>query len=109
MNKSKQIKTVYHELRSALGDKFSRQELLLHADSLVSLFSDELSGPRFELYQGGTPFENRTLDSVISDGEWRVFWYEFHSGSDLDRESWDDVPPDLLEGIIDMEELTCQM
>lgn len=109
MNKSAQIKAIYHELRSVVGSRASTQEILQCANSLVELFSIDEGTPRCDMWTGGISFENWSLDVAIADGGWRIFWYEFHSGNEVVSDEWEGVPADLLEGRINLEELTCQM
>jgi hypothetical protein len=72
MRRANKINAVYQELKLALGDTASSQELLEYSNSLVDLFGADESEPRFDLRRGGVKFEERSVDSVLADGGWKV-------------------------------------
>lgn len=71
MNRSKRIRAVYQELRTATGGKVPSGELLGYADQLVGIFFNE-DVPTFSLRTGGQRFDSWSLDRVMADGGWRV-------------------------------------
>ena len=109
MNKSAQVRAIYQELRNVYGNELSKAEVLQHADSLVEIFSSEYDSTRFELRTGGTPFENWSLDAVFAGDGWRTFWYEYHRGTEMYSDEWEDVHTDLICRGFNLEEMTCQM
>ena len=72
MRRANKINAVYQELKLALGDTVSSQELLEYSNSLVDLFGADESKPRFDLRRGGIKFDERSVDSVLADGGWKV-------------------------------------
>ena len=72
MNKPTKVTLVYMELKKALGDTVLPTDLLDHAHSMVELFDEEESDTRAEFRTGWTSFDERCLDSVMSDGGWHV-------------------------------------
>ena len=109
MNKSAQVRAVYLELRNVYGNELSQAEVLQYAHSLVEIFSTEYDATHFELRTGGTPFENWSLDAAFADGGLRIFWYEYHLGTEMYSDDWEGVHSDLLCGNINLEEMTCRM
>lgn len=92
MNRSAQVREVYAELRRSLGDRFTSNEMLKAAMSVVELFSideDDLV-PRFELRLGGLPFNQWSLDVALADGGWRVLEHERFQGRVIEeQEEWE--------------------
>ena len=72
MRTANKVYALYQELNLQFGDTLSSRELLEHANSLVDLFGPDESEPRFDLRRGGVKFEERSLDSVLADGGWKV-------------------------------------
>ena len=73
MTKAKRVRDVYAELQYAVGDIAADSELLAAAANIVELSEPlEAEGIRFQLYQGGIPFDRWALDRAMSDGGWRV-------------------------------------
>ena len=71
MKKSKKVTLVYLELKQALGDSASSEDLLDHAYSVVELFEEKPStGSNYPV--GRALFDERPLDSVMADGGWKV-------------------------------------
>jgi len=77
MNRPQQVRAVFQELRQALGNCYSAQELLEQAASLVDLFTVKDDPSRFELRTGGAPFEEWSLDRAMADGGWRILNHEY--------------------------------
>jgi len=109
MNRSIQVRTIYRELKQQVGHLATDYELLKHANALVEIFASKDEWPRLENQGGPLPSEYWELDTALADGGWKVFWHEMHSGKDYLRDEWEGVPQDLLEGRINLEELTWQM
>ena len=86
MNKARQIREVFSELRRSIGDRASPRDLLECAASLVELFDQDEGEPNFELRTGGTPFSNWSLDAAFSDGGWRVLGFESANEEQIERD-----------------------
>lgn len=86
MNRARQVREVFLELRQSVGDRASAKDLLECAASLVELFDQGEGGPSFELHTGGTPFINWALDAAFADGGWRVLGFEASNEEALERE-----------------------
>jgi len=86
MNKSRQIREVFAELRRSIGDRASPRDLLVCAASLVDLFDQDANEPQFELRTGGTPFAQWSLDAAFADGGWRVLGFEAANEDEIERE-----------------------
>jgi hypothetical protein len=71
MNRPQQVRQVFIELRRATSGSVAAGELLDCANQLVDAFYGD-DEPRFELRLGGRPFDEWALDTVFSDGGWRV-------------------------------------
>lgn len=71
MNRPQRVRAVYLELRRASLGSVPSGDLLEYADQLVDAFFGE-EQPRFGLRIGGRPFDEWRLDTVFSDGGWRV-------------------------------------
>lgn len=72
MHQAAKVLEIYRELRSALGEKASSQEVLRSAASLVELFSIEEGIPQFDDHYGRTPKHMLPVDAAIADGGWRI-------------------------------------
>jgi hypothetical protein len=83
MNRSKKVREVYIELRSALGDHATSTEALEYAGSLVDLFSCPAYETKFDLRTGGLPFSQWALDAAMADGGWRILSLETQCEEDL--------------------------
>jgi len=87
MNRPQFIREVYFELRRALADKVSQREVLESATALVDLFTlPEEDGPRFEIHNGGLPFDLWALDVAFADGGWRVMAHEARLAEELEMD-----------------------
>ena len=78
MNRPKQIREVYTELRRQLGNNVPSGDVLEAASTLVDLFSipEDEASPQFDLRIGGVPFYLWSTDVALADGGWRVMGYE---------------------------------
>lgn len=72
MRKSTKVTQIYLELRKSLPASVAPAEVLESANLLVDLFEEPQPAPSFSLRRGGIPFDERDVDSVMSDGGWRV-------------------------------------
>jgi hypothetical protein len=91
MNRSRQVREIYEELRASVGIKVSPAELLAAAASLVALFDRGAEEPGFELRRGGLPFAQWAVDRMFADGGWRVLAMERHEGIEPDEDEMDRV------------------
>lgn len=83
MNRARQVREVFSELRTSLGSDVSAAEALECAAALVDLFTEGEDTPGFSLRTGGVPFEMRAVDVALADGGWRVLCQEWnHMGLD---------------------------
>jgi len=86
MNRTRQVREVFFELRRSIGGRASPKDLLECAASLVELFDQEEQGPGYDLRVGGTPFMNWALDAAFADGGWRVLGFESANEEEMERE-----------------------
>ena len=86
MNRARQVREVFVELRRSIGDRASPKDLLECAASLVELFDQDEGGPVYDLRTGGTPFINWAIDVAFADGGWRVLGFESANEEELERE-----------------------
>lgn len=77
MRRGARVTAIYHELRESVGEAVSASDLLISAESLVTLFNIEEGMPEYELRIGRTPFEMRELDVAFADG-WRTLTREWN-------------------------------
>ena len=79
MNRSKKLRRVYAELKSALGNDLSSQELLDCAAMMVDASEDSIFEPSLSSHTGRTPFSELPVNDVIENYGWKVmnrecFW-----------------------------------
>lgn len=91
MNRPQQVRAVFQELRRTVGDRFSARELLEQAAALVDLFAVPEDNTRFELYRGGVPFEEWSLDVAMADGGWRILNDEYRQTLALPRQEAQEI------------------
>lgn len=91
MNRPQQVRAVFQELRRTVGDRFSARELLEQAAALVDLFAVPEDNTRFELYRGGVPFEEWSLDVAMADGGWRILNDEYRQTLALQRQEAQEI------------------
>ena len=90
MNRSDQVRAVFHELRRTVGDQISSAQVLVCATSLVELFSGSGEDPQFDARMGGLPFSMWGVDRALADA-WRVLEQE----SVCDEDTIDEISKDL--------------
>lgn len=78
MNRSRQVKEIYAELRQVLGPDYSSRDLLEFAAALLTRSNDDAE----EITREGrdASFETRPVDIALADGGWRVMAYEARRG-----------------------------
>jgi hypothetical protein len=77
MRKPSLVRAVYAELRATLGDAYASGDLLKMASLLVSAYQDppdEMA--EFGVAQEGRPFSSLPVDEAMSDGGWRILYFE---------------------------------
>lgn len=72
MRRSKKVAKIFEELCEVMGSDFGHSELLLAADTIVDSASESYLAPVADDREYGTPFENWAVDTVLSDGGWRL-------------------------------------
>jgi hypothetical protein len=82
MNRSDQIRTVFRELRSSVGDQISSAQVLVCATSLVELFSGSGEDAQFDARTGGLPFSMWGVDRALADA-WRLLEQESVCDEDI--------------------------
>lgn len=103
MNRSRQVREIFLELRASLGDQVSASELLASAASLVALFDKEADEPKFGLRTGGVPFSQWAVDRGMADGGWRVLATEWHNDVDPNEDEMDRIDVRRMLSTMDME------
>ena len=93
MTRPEQVRAIFHELRRTVGGNASAREILVCADSLVALFSQD-DEPHFDTRVGSLPFENWAMDVAMADGGWRILWDEIRRGTDFTGEEWEGFQTD---------------
>lgn len=94
MNRSKKLRSVYAELKSALGDDLSSQELLDCAAMMVDASEDSIIEPSLSSHSGRLPFSELPVNQVIENYGWKI----------LNREClWEDdyMPPQSNQQLIE--------
>ena len=72
MRRSKKVAKIFEELCESMGEDFGHSDLLRAADTIVDSASESYSMPVADDREYGTPFENWAVDTVLSDGGWRL-------------------------------------
>jgi hypothetical protein len=86
MNRTQRVREVYRELKASTMGDVPKGELLRCASELVDLCDKDTDHSRFELRQGGLPFDCQALDVAFADGGWRVMYHEASRLDELRRE-----------------------
>src|SRR4051794_343568 len=80
MNRSQQIRQIYAELRTAVGNQATAGELLDCATSIAEAYREDDATGLGRGSAGRSPFWAEPLDSAFEDGGWRVMAFETGSG-----------------------------
>ena len=72
MRRSKKVAKIFEELCEVIGEDFGHSDLLRVADTIVDSASESYSMPVADAREYGTPFENWAVDTVLSDGGWKL-------------------------------------
>jgi len=88
MNKSKKIRSIFRELRAAVGDKFTSGELLEIANTLLVIDNNSKADKIIHLQNARRSFDELDLDEAFADGGWRVMRQERNIVNTLS----DDIP-----------------
>ena len=78
MNQSAKVRTIYRELRQAVGMEMTAAEVLACAASLVELFSVEEGMPAYDLNEGRQSNDMLPVDVALADGGWRTLSREWN-------------------------------
>ena len=72
MNRSKKLRSVYTELKIALGDDLSSQELLDCAAMMVDASEDSIVESSLSSHSGRIPFSELPVNQVIENYGWKI-------------------------------------
>jgi len=86
MNRNRQIRDIYFELRRALPGAMSPLDVLECAALVVENFTDARNDPVYDARTGGVPFDYWSLDRAFADGGWRVLGHETRVEEEMLRE-----------------------
>ena len=83
MNRPAQIRAIFAELRSALGESYSDRELLKLAHSIILAYAaaGKVDDDVVEAIKSGRSFFATPLDEAMEDGGWRVLDFEDRRGT----------------------------
>ena len=72
MQKTRKVREIYAELKSACGDVMNSCELLEYASLIVSASEDTLYEPKVEYRTGRVPFSELPVNLVMENWSWQV-------------------------------------